>query len=320
MKHIQIASLKKRLLSSLIDLTIIAGLFCLFYFCVFTKVVASVQNYNHLNEVINAERVSSGLYIEKDNKLITILQDNPKAGETELKDPTRKFYTDYINPKDTEKHRYTDYWFNVHVLYLDDVDHLYDGEKIAYPEIRLFEWNNPTKSSDGFKKKDGHTPDEFDSFYRSSYSTAITTLSLTDPTIGAIQAMTWGNIRAAMYASMIATLIPCFIVPISLKNGKTVGKLVTKLVVLTDDGYEYKKYKHIFRYLSFYIIEVFGGVVTIGLTLILTTTLTLFTKKRRALHDYISFSVVADEVNSVFYKDEAEEAEYQKKSLEKLNA
>ena len=111
-----------------------------------------------------------------------------------------------------------------------------------------------------------------------------------------------------------------FIVPISLKNGKTVGKLITKLVVLTDEGYEYKRYKHIFRYLAFYMVEVFGGVVTIGLTLILTTTLTLFTKKRRALHDYIAFSVVADEVNSVFYKDYDEEIEYQKKSLEKLSA
>lgn len=316
MKHIQIASLKKRLLSSLIDLTIIAGLFCLFYFCVFTKVVASVQNYNHLNDVINEERIKSDLYVEKDNKLITILQNNPKAGEDDLKEHVKYFYTNYIRHEDGEDPQY---WYNTHILFVEDVKGIYK-DKITYPQEIIFEWVNKEDLTLGVKHKDGYQSETFNFFYRSAYATAVTTLSLTDPTIGAIRAMTWGNIRAAMYASMLATLIPCFIVPISLKNGKTVGKLVTKLVVLTDEGYEYKKYKHIFRYLSFYIIEVFGGVVTIGLTLILTTTLTLFTKKRRALHDYISFSVVADEVNSVFYKDEAEELEYQKKSLEKLSA
>ena len=309
MKHIQIASLKKRLLSSLIDLTLIAGLFCLFYFCVFTKVVASVQHYDHLNEVITSERINSHLYNENG---ISLLEEKPGAGETELKDPIEYFYQTYLNTKDE---KYTEYWYNVHVLYLDDIDEKYKGEQLFKPQVPLFKWNdNHTQAI----KIDGHTDEEYNIFYRSAYASALTNLQFVEPVYSALKTMTWGNIRAALYSSLVATFIPCFIIPISLKNGKTVGKLVTKLVVLTDEGYEYKRYKHIFRYLAFYIIEVFGGVVTIGLTLILTTSLTLFTKKRRALHDYIAFSVVVDEVNSVFYKDSEEELMYQKKSLEKL--
>lgn len=308
MKHIQIASLKKRLLSSLIDLTLIAGLFCLFYFCVFTKVVASVQHYDYLNEVIKEERTGSHLYVNG----VTILEKNPNAGETELKEPTEYFYQTYLNAKDS---KYDLYWYNVHVLYLEDIDGKYKNEQLFKPQIPLFKWNDHIAEKIG-----GHSDEEYNIFYRSAYASALTSLQYVDPTFSALKAITWGNIRAALYSSMVATFIPCFIIPISLKNGKTVGKLVTKLVVLTDEGYEYKRYKHIFRYLAFYIIEVFGGVVTIGLTLILTTSLTLFTKKRRALHDYISFSVVVDEVNSVFYKDSEEELMYQKKSLEKLSA
>ena len=313
MKHIQIASLKKRLLSSLIDLTLIAGLFCLFYFCVFTKVVASVQHYDHLNEVINEEKNDSGLYVNN----VSLLEKNPHAGETDLAIPIKTFYTDYMHTKDEKKYDTDGYWYYVHILYLDDFRGTYEDEELVKPKEPLFSWGDQTILEVNKLSSDQNA---YDTFYRSSFSSATTLLNLTDPIRNALLTMTWGNIRAALYSSMVATIIPCFIIPIALKNGKTVGKLVTKLVVLTDEGYEYKRYKHIFRYLAFYMIEVFGGVVTIGLTLILTTSLTLFTKKRRALHDYIAFSVVADEVNSVFYKDYDEEIEYQKKSLEKLSA
>lgn len=314
MKHIQIASIKKRLLSSLIDLTLIAGLFCLFYFLVFTKAVASVQNYDHLNQVITMEKLKSNLYFIKDNKVISYLQDDHKAGEDKLSEPTKLFYTQYIKHNDGEN---VMYWYHTHILFLEDKLEVYkDKDKINYPEVTLFEWTDETYTE--VKHKDDFDQETFNQFYRSSYASALATLQLTNPTFNAIKTMTWGNIRAAMYSSMLATFIPCFIVPISLKNGKTVGKLVTKLVVLTDDGYEYKRYKHIFRYLAFYGLEVFGGVVTIGLTLILTTSLAFFTRKKRALHDYVAFSVVVDETNSVFYKDEEEEKTYLMKSQEKL--
>lgn len=315
MKHIQIASIKKRLLSSLIDLTLFVGLFCLFYFLVFTKAVASVQNYDHLNQIITQQKLESKLYFTKDNKVISYLQDNHKAGEDKLSEPTKLFYTEYIKHNDGED---PIYWYHTHILFAEDKREIYkDKDKITYPEITLFEWTDETYTE--VKHKDQYTDQKiFDDFYRSSYASALATLQLTNPTFNAIKTMTWGNIRAAMYSSMLATFIPCFIVPISLKNGKTVGKLVTKLVVLTDDGYEYKRYKHIFRYLAFYGLEVFGGVVTIGLTLILTTSLAFFTRKKRALHDYVAFSVVVDETNSVFYKDEEEEKMYLMKSQEKL--
>ena len=102
MKHIQIASLKKRLLSSLIDLGLIVGLFCLFYFTTFTKIVSAVQNYPHLNEVIKEEKLKSKLYLEKDGKIISFLQDDDKAGEDKLAAPTKDFYVNYLTIKDEE--------------------------------------------------------------------------------------------------------------------------------------------------------------------------------------------------------------------------
>lgn len=309
MKHIQIASLKKRLLSSLIDLALIAGITCLFYFCVFSKVVANVQHFDTLNETIRNEQANSHLY--QNDK--TIIENIPNAGENELKEPIEQFYADYLHQKDEKINKY---WYAVYVLHLEDKLNQYEG--VTYPEVVLFEWETVDLHNPTWTKKTSYSQTDFDGFYRSSFGTAVYQLQQTEPIKGALTTMAWGNMRAVLYASLVGTIIPCFIVPISLKNGKTVGKLITKLVVLTDEGYEYQRYKHIFRYLAFYFLEVFGAVFTIGLTLILTCSLALFTKKKRALHDYVAFSVVADEERSVFYRDEEEEKMYLMKSQEKL--
>ncbi|MCQ2792623.1 MAG: RDD family protein [Bacilli bacterium] len=313
MKRIQVASIAQRILSSLIDLALIAGITCLFYFCVFGKAVSSVQHFDTLRQqIINEEKISYLYTNLEDDTPKTYLEVNPKAGEETLAKPVHDFYVEYLQKKDQ---KYTEYWYDTHVLYLDDYKGLYSEETISRPEIILFEWKDEKP-----EKKSSYTQEEFNLFYRSAYSSSLTELTYFDPIRSATTTIAWGNMRAILYASLIGTFIPCFIIPISLKNGKTIGKLVMRLVVLTDEGYEYKRYKHIFRYLSFYIIEFFGGVVTIGLTLIFTSLLALFTKKHRALHDYIAFSVVADEVHSVFYKDEEEEAKYQLLSQQKLEA
>lgn len=313
MKRIQVASKGKRVLSSLIDLLIIGGLFALSYFFIFYKAVAAAQNFSYHNQIILSERRHTHLY--SDDGTTTLLVANPNMSHSDINSAVENYYTEYLyNKVDISKRdvTYTKYWYGVTILHLKDVrgtvkpETTYDEDKI------LYEWEDDGIISDKFKTKSSSSDIDLLDFQKGNFGTAVYNLSLSDltPIKNSSRVISYGNIRALMYSSMFSTFIPCFVIPISLKNGKTIGKLITGLVVLTDEGYEYKRYKHIFRYLSFYIVEVFGGVLTIGLTFILSTCLVLFSKKRRALHDYISFSVVADEKHSVFYKDENEEKEY----------
>jgi len=318
MKRIQVASKGKRILSSLIDVAIIGGLFALSYFFIFYKAVAAVQNFDKHNQIILSERKQTHLYM--DDGVTTKLVNNPKMTYDEIDNEVKQYYTDYLFNKNNKPSEvtYTTYWYGVSILHMPDTLGTVKPEKTYKDEEILYKWINPNIGT--YEKKDNSSEKDLTDFQKGNFGTAVYNLSLSDitPIKKSARVISYGNVRALVYSSIFSTIIPCFVVPISIKNGKTVGKLITGLIVLTDEGYEYKRYKHIFRYLSFYIVEFFGGVITIGLTFILSTCLVLFSKKHRALHDYISFSVVADEKHTVFYKDEQEENEYKNKDITEL--
>lgn len=322
MKRIQIASLSRRLISAFIDTAIIAGITCLFYFCVFGKIVANVQHFDEINNKIKSAQLASKLYVEKDGKVITILASDPSIQKEENLNKldnfhtqvVEQFYLDYLRNKMSKPDEitYTKYWYGVHILHLKDDLELYKNENLPKYDELLFKWKGtPTKSVADYERTCTNA-ETYRNFLIASFGTANYTLMHTSEIGDYTNTIAWGTIRAVVYSSIVGTIIPCFIIPLILPNGKTIGKFCTKLIVLTDEGYYYKRYKHIFRYLAFYIIELFGAFVTVGLTLLFSTCMALFSKKRRALHDYIAFSVVADETHTVFFKDEAEELAFKK--------
>jgi len=325
MKRIQVASKGRRIVASLIDLAIIGGLFAISYFFIFYKAVSSVQNFTYHNNVIFTERSNTHLYSSDGKK--TILEENPNIKYYELDESINKYYTSYLHDKYISKDpkhddvTYTSYWYAVSILHLSDKAGIVKPETTYSEDKILYEWvDKEAKEDYRYKVKSNISESDLLDFQKGNLGTAIYNLNLSDltPIRASTRVISFGTVRALLYSSIFSTFIPCFIIPISLKNGKTIGKLVMHLIVLTDEGYEYKRYKHIFRYLSFYVVEVFGGVLTIGITFILSTCLVLFSKKHRALHDYISFSCVADERHTVFYIDEEEENKYKNKDITEL--
>ena len=63
------------------------------------------------------------------------------------------------------------------------------------------------------------------------------------------------------------------------------------------------------RWLSQYLIEFVGAVVSFGATLLITYTMSMFTKNHRSIHDYLGNSVVISEPESLWYLDAVEESE-----------
>lgn len=124
----------------------------------------------------------------------------------------------------------------------------------------------------------------------------------------------------------VATLIFFLVVPLCFKNGETLGKLMFKLCLANKLGYRISKIQLIPRFLlSMVVVVVLYFVV--GLNLISLGILTflalgsysmaIFTKEHKALHDFVSGTLVVDKVHSEIFKN-YDEAIRIKESIESV--
>lgn len=111
-----------------------------------------------------------------------------------------------------------------------------------------------------------------------------------------------------------SSLIFYFLIPICSKNGETIGKYLLGLGVLSADGYVLKRYYHIPRFLSLFIIEMAGGILSFGGLFLISYILFCFNKKRRSIHDFVGNSVVIDKKASVWFVDKDQEYKYNYKT------
>ena len=124
----------------------------------------------------------------------------------------------------------------------------------------------------------------------------------------------------------VATFIFFLVVPLCFKNGETLGKLMFKLCLANKLGYRISKIQLIPRFLlSLVVVVVLYFVV--GLNLISLGILTflalgsysmaIFTKEHKALHDFVSGTLVVDKVHSEIFKN-YDEAIRIKESIESV--
>lgn len=99
-------------------------------------------------------------------------------------------------------------------------------------------------------------------------------------------------------------------IPLVLKKGQSLGKLICGTCLLTKDGYNVKFYQVIIRWLSYLIYGVALGMFTFFGTVLISYTMLMFNKKRRTVSDYISGTIVIDKKNSIWFKTREEENRY----------
>lgn len=114
----------------------------------------------------------------------------------------------------------------------------------------------------------------------------------------------------SIYVFLGFSLIYELIIPLCTKNGKTIGKIIFKLGLVNKDGYEFKKWKLILRYLAFLVVDIFFTAITFGGVFLISFTMMQFNKKRRVIHDYVAGSVVIDTSTSIIFKSKKEEDFY----------
>lgn len=109
------------------------------------------------------------------------------------------------------------------------------------------------------------------------------------------------------------SLIFDLIIPLFSNEGKSIGKYIFKLGILTKDGYKLSKYKLAIRRIAYLVLEVFLGIITFGGAILISYTMLMFNKKKRVLHDYVAGTMVVDTKTLFYFKNPEEERRFMEK-------
>ena len=123
-----------------------------------------------------------------------------------------------------------------------------------------------------------------------------------------------------IFCFAFAALSFFFVIPMIFKNGETLGKLMFHLGLCNKLGYKYHRIQLIPRFfvtvsivVILYLLFDFS-IISLGIFTFYTLasyTLSIFTKNHKAIHDFISGTIVYDKVHSEVFDDATEEARIQ---------
>ena len=346
LKNIQYGKLFPRFVAVIVDLAITAFVF--FGLLLFTQNVICKNSVY----VKNAEaefygyNVESGLYqYDEDGKTLKEKTFDSYKGYQDL---FYTYYTDYLVNSCPEAYRVdyegkATYWFNIHVLGQEDVRHTYadldkldklvtetapnlftyqlDGENqpmldsIALPKCLNNDPNAAVSEGDNLTLTRYFYISDADNKDGQTHYYALATKDLTSRGFVAKAYDTWYNhyyYYPIIACLIFSALIFFFVIPMCLKNGETIGKLIFKLGLVNKLGYRYSRLQLIPRFfvtaaivVVFYII--FGiSLITVGVLTFLALAsygLAIFTKDHKAIHDFIAGTVVVDKVHSEIFEN-----------------
>lgn len=294
-----------------------------------------------------------------------------------------KYYTVYLNSDSSfvnasKKGTFTNYYYNVFILGLNDEQGLYttaelddrdafiinnglfeyqkDGETTLYNEIakpnsnlysngeltsesqtKLLQYYNNASAETVTRKYTIDGADTTISYHGCIYEAAMEhwIYQSNDPSANAsiffilnewtAVVTNYANYQVTypiLGAIIITWILAYFVMPIILKNGRTLGKMFFKSAVVNKYGYSVTVPQMLLRSLFplilvvvIYLIAAFSSMIlfyVIMLVLLLVSyTLVIFNKEHKSIHDFVAGTAVIDSEKSTWFKSAIEEEEYQ---------
>jgi uncharacterized RDD family membrane protein YckC len=339
MHKIELAPLWKRALASLTDLFICFSLFVGFFALAQWLFTANAYTSGLQDELARYEVDSHLYHLDSDNE--------PAVFDFSSYDSYQSivvsYYTEYLVSECPEASRhagYSLYWYNVHILGLEDAKGLYAPEDLAArgepskttgPTLFVYETANGSPSYDVLAVPSA-----------SLYSAG----SLTDEAKTQLLHFYWDENSVSVYynaasdlakedffkdvndrysaqettyplltAFPLAALVCYFIIPLCFHDGETLGKKIFHLCLVNKIGFRIQRNQIILRQLPavaffevfFFFVGQYIAVMVALLFLFVSYLIMIFDKKHRALHDFWSLSLVVDKEKSLFYENLAEQ-------------
>lgn len=106
---------------------------------------------------------------------------------------------------------------------------------------------------------------------------------------------------------VLSTTITFYIIPlIFLRGRKTLGRLSMRIGLLDSNNYNVKFWKFTLRFVIFLFLEVILSAATLGIPLIISLSMSAFSKKKQNFHDYMLGIIEVDTYGTKIYKDKFE--------------
>ena len=338
---IEYATLGKRFIAFFLDavLTLFVGLGL---FVGFSAIFSNVSSVKEMKVKFNNIVTESNIMKVEDNKSIV----KEFSTYEEYIENYYTFYNEYLPKHNEDKKPIDNYWFNVFVLGLDDVNNAYSADKLSSRsgavttgkdifEYRVVEGETkydligiPKVYNQGEKTYKDLNDEErikvMSYFYNGkddngsvSYFCVLEIAKIPELNELYSSYTLWDTTVPILLAALVGYLIFFFVIPLCLKNGKTLGKQFLKLSLVSKSYYSVSKSQIILRYLPqallFVIVAFFLGInaITIGIaTLVVLASycMAIFRGNHDSMHDIIAGTYVVFDEDSLWFKNEFEEA------------
>jgi uncharacterized RDD family membrane protein YckC len=291
------ANLLKRTGAAVLDLFLwlTASLFLLSY--LFGPLYDAQYGTSQLSREFVAYQEESLLFKTNDetNQLVNLdLDDVPTA--------LINYYSEFKNGKSYTlnnpefKFEYSIEWFNINVL------------KVTESES-LFTLVNDDISVLAIVKPDIEDVD-LDEFYTEAYRQALIDFNTYPPFSSLVNLISGYFLEIIGYSALVSFIIFYILVPLAARQGQTLGKRLSQLMVVNDKGYFMQWWKLPLRSMVL-AATLFTALYTIFGSLLLSYTLMVFTKYYRSANDFIALTRVVDKKASVVFKGEQDMLAYE---------
>lgn len=152
---------------------------------------------------------------------------------------------------------------------------------------------------------------DLNTFYYDAYNAARTDLNAQPDYLALANELSYYFTWELAIATTIVILAFYLLVPLLLKDGRTLGKQIFVLSLVSKNGYRIKKWQIVVRALVFGVVEILGAVYTMMGTILISYTIMIFGKKNMSVHDFVASTRVVDAKRSVWFKNAEEAAVYQ---------
>lgn len=265
----------KRIWAAVIDLVIFYILMIVFTSFVVQPIINVTTDYEQRYQIYETTLVEKKLVSKSDNGLVLTISDFDVAKIDQYEQVLIDLYSDesYLTEGNTGLKDYL------------------DSKKKA---DKVFSYVEETDSFTFIGNKE--TAYEF---YASAYQKALNYLYQYDQVYSeAYQTCSFYLNLSKILGIFISGTLVYLVMPLILKKGKTLGKLIFKLS-LSLDSKEYQKIHFgqlLTRYLSIVCIEILGSQVLYYIPMMISLGLMMFTKRNFAIHDFIARTYVVDDV------------------------
>lgn len=165
--------------------------------------------------------------------------------------------------------------------------------------------NNNLFNNDGIEIYDDSLHNDYYlSFYEDSYQKALSYMSWNNEYRNLNRQLLLIDTFSVLGTLLFPFLIFSYVIPLfNVRTRQTLGMMATKIALINVNGLSVKCWKFTLRFLFFYVIELWGSLLSFFIPFIVSLTMAVLSKAHQSLSDYITNTYMVSIDNKSIYKD-----------------